>query len=336
MNSIVSINAPAQARAEDRKIRSKVVVVEHDKDKLGGLKQFIESCNLDGYQASKNTVSSVLKRNVDLGAIFLPYAAGHESDDMELALAIHMSRSDLPIFLRVDSHEVANDIPAELRNAVAGVYVHCEFERLKELVDTFLFNRHYPNAFVAGVKEFTLNAFQAAFKGLHVEADPPYIVKDKIIYGELFSLLPLESVWCRGYMTLQSEEDSVREAIAARKTQMHAIEPNFHHVNELLAELANMIRGGFKARYGSGAVDLLGNVRVEVPIIINHAHRYISFGADAPQLCFKVTLTDPDGKLRPVVMYEKFIFNLDWSPEKYAESNQNVNEMVSSGELELF
>ena len=336
MNSIVAINALAQARAEDRKIRSKVVVVEHDKDKLGALKQFIESCNLDGYQASRNTVSSVLKRNVDLGAIFLPYSVGHESGDMELALAIHMSRAELPIFLRVESHAAADNIPVELSNAVTGIYVHSEFERLKELVDTFLFNRHYPNAFVTSVKEFTLSAFQAAFKGLHAEVDPPYIVKDKIIYGELFSLLPLESTWCRGYMTLQSEEDNVRQAIAARKTQMHAIEPNFHHVNELLAELANMIRGGFKTRYGSGAVDLQGHVRVEVPIIINYAHKYISFGTDAPQLCFKITLTDPDGKLRPVVMYEKFIFSLDWSPEKYAESNQSVNELVSSGELELF
>ena len=336
MNSIVSINALAQARAEDRKIRSKVVVVEHDKDKLGALKQFIESCNLDGYQASMTTVSSVLKHNVDLGAIFLPYTAGHESSDMELALAIHMSRSELPIFLRVDSHDAADELPVKLRNAATGVYVHQEHERLKELVDTYLFNRHYPNAFVTSVKEFTLAAFQAAFKGLHAEIDPPYIVKDKIIYGELFSLLPLESTWCRGYMTLQSEEDNVRQAIAARKTQMHAIEPNFHHVNELLAELANMVRGGFKTRYGSEAIDLQGHVRVEVPIIINYAHKYISFGTDAPQLCFKITLTDPDGKLRPVVMYEKFIFSLDWSPEKYAESNQSVNDLVSSGEHELF
>lgn len=325
-----------QAPAGEHGIRSKVIVVEHDKDKLGALKEFIESNNLDGYQASKHTVAGTLKRNVDLGAIFLPYTGSSKAEDMDLAVAIHLSRPELPIFLRVDSYATSDDMPPKLSSAVTGVYVHGEFERLKELVNTFLFNRHYPNAFVTSVKDFTLNAFHAAFKGLHVEADAPYIVKDKIIYGELFSLLPLESSWCRGYMTLQSEEDSVRAAIAARKTQMHAIEPNFHHVNELLAELANMIRGGFKTRYGSEAAELQGHVRVEVPIIFNYAHKYISFGTDAPQLCFKITLTDPDGRLRPVVMYEKFIFSLDWSPEKYAESNQNVNELVSSGELELF
>ena len=336
MNSIAAINVLAQLPAANHGIRSKVVVVEHDKDKLAALKQFIESCNLDGYQASKRTLLSVLKHSVDLGAIFLSLADGDRSGDVELAQAVHKSRKELPIFLRVDSHAAVSDLPVELKNTVSGIYVYGEVEQLKELVDTFLFNRHYPNDFVASVQDFTLSAFRAAFRGLQVEVDPPYIVKDKIIYGELFSLLPLESNWCRGYMTLQSEEDNVREAIAVRKTQLSAVEPNFRHVNELLAELANMIWGGFKTRYGAAAIDPQGRVRVEVPIIINHARKYISFGTDDPQLCFKFTLTDPEGKLRPVVMYQKFIFSLDWSPERYAESNQSVNDLVTSGELEMF
>ena len=336
MNSIAAINVPVPASAEIPGIRSKVVVVEHDRKKLDALKSFIESCNLDGYQASKSTVLTILKRSVDLGAIFLSLADGDRSGDVALAQAIHQARAELPIFLRVDSHAVASNLPQELKNTVSGVYVYGEIEQLKGLVDTFLFNRHYPNEFVASVKDFTLSAFRAAFKGLQVEVDPPYIVKDKIVYGELFSLLPLESAWCRGYMTLQSEEDNVRAAIAARKTQLNAIEPNFRHVNELLAELANMIWGGFKTRYGTLAGDPQGRVRVEVPIIINHGRKYISFGTDDPQLCFKFRLTDPEGKLPSVVMYQKFIFSLDWSPEKYAESNQSVNELVSSGELEMF
>ena len=292
MNLSATIKVPAQSPAEQHGIRSKVVVVEHDKDKLRALKNFIENSNLDGYQASKSTVLSILSRSVDLGAIFLSHSDGHRREEVELALAIHKARAELPIFLRVDAQMAVGDLPVELRNVIAGVYVHGEFESLKELVDTFLFNRHYPNEFVAGVKEFTLSAFRAAFKGLNVEVDPPYIVKDKIIYGELFSLLPLESAWCRGYMTLQSEEENVRAAIAARKTQLHAVEPSFRHVNELLSELANMIWGAFKTRYGSTTTEAHGRVRVEVPIIINHARRYISFGADDPQLCFKFTLTD--------------------------------------------
>lgn len=336
MSANMAIDFRSPLHAGEQGLRSKVVVVENDKEMLGALKDFVETYNLDGYQASKSTVLSILKRNIDLGAIFLSLEDGNRSGDIELILAIHKARKELPIFLRVDSKAIQNDLPAELKNTIAGVYVYGEVTQLKELVDSFLFNRHYPNEFVTSVKDFTLSAFKAAFKGLQIAVDPPYIVNDKIIYGELFSLLPLESHWCRGYMTLQTEEDNVRLAIAEHKTQLNAVEPGFRHANELLAELANMIWGGFKTRYGAAVIDPQGRVRVEVPIIINHARKYISFGTDDPQLCFKFTLTDPEGKLRPVVMYQKFIFSLDWSPERYAESNQSVNELVSTGELELF
>ncbi len=321
---------------DDHAVRSKVIVVEHDKDLVSQLKRFIDQSGLVGYQASETTVPGILEHNIDLGAIFLPSADGRGASNRELVLAIHRSRPELPIFLSAEAPETIDTLSTNLGSAVAGVYVHGALDRLKELVDKFLFNRHYPNEFVASVKEFTLSAFRAAFRGMDVSVDTPYIVRDKIIYGELFSLLPLEASWCRGYMMLQSEEEGVRAAIAAHRTQLNAHEPNFRHVNELLAELANMIWGGFKTRYGSASNNVNARVRVEVPTIINHARRFISFGADDPQLCFKFTLTDPDGKLNPIVMYEKFIFSLDWSPENYAESNQSVNELVSSGELEMF
>ena len=38
--------------------------------------------------------------------------------------------------------------------------------------------------------------------------ETPYIVRDRIIFGEVFSLIPLESSWCRGYMMLQTEEQA--------------------------------------------------------------------------------------------------------------------------------
>lgn len=336
MQSTAVINESSISRASGYDVYSKVLVVEHDAAKLETLKHFIENCKLVGYQASKNTIENILKSSVDLGAMFLPHTDAQGNSNAALILAIHRARSELPIFLRVASHEAVVELPDELKKAVAGFYVYGELERMKALVDKYLFNRHYPSEFVASVKEFTLSAFRAAFRNFEVAADIPYIVKDKIIYGELFSLLPLESSWCRGYMMLQCEEENIREAIAARKTQLNSSDPDFRHVNGLLGELANMIWGGFKTRYGASSIDTQGRVRVEVPIIINHARKFISFGADDPQLCLKFTLTDPDGELGPVVVYEKFIFSLDWSPDKYAEANRSVNELVSSGELEMF
>ena len=136
---------------------------------------------------------------------------------------------------------------------------------------------------------------------------------------------------------LQMEEGKIMEAIAAKRALINPPEPNFRHVNAILGELSNMIWGGLKNRYGTKTTqDSAGQVRVEIPIIVNHARKYISFGSDDPQLCFKFTLLDQSGNLSPITIYQKFIFSLDWTPEKFAESNQSVNELVKVGELDLF
>ena len=211
-----------------------------------------------------------------------------------------------------------------------------QYDQLKELIDTYLFTRHYPSEFVSAIKELSLEAFNAAFKDTHITVDSPYIVKDKIIYGELFSLMPLESSWCRGYMMLQTDEKNVMDVVVAKKTSLNPVEVNFRHVNSVLGELSNMIWGKFKTMYGLTPTQESTRVRVEVPIIVNHGRKFISFGSDDPQLCFKYTLSDADTKLGPITMYQKFVFSLDWSPEKYQENEKHVDELVSSGELELF
>jgi len=76
---------------------------------------------------------------------------------------------------------------------------------------------------------------------------------------------------------------------------------------------------------------------VQVPIVINHLHRYISFGSQNPQLCFKYTLSDrSDPNAKPLAIYQRFVFNLSWSPEEFAENQVSVEDLVESGELEMF
>ena len=334
------MNAPDQLNVVNTQdatdLLSKVILIEYREDTLTLLKDFFEENKLVGYRATKSTILNVLGSNIDMAAIFLPEQDEGGVSNLSLAMDIHRARPELPIFVRLSATTKQRDLSDAQRKAIAGFYTCDDCSRLKELIDTYVFNRHYPSEFVTEMKQLTLGAFQAAFHDMTIEADPPYIVKDKIIYGELFSLLPLESDWCRGYMMLQSEETSLMEVIDAQKTSLSPVEPNFRHVNAILGELSNMIWGAFKTRYGVSANDAPGRVRVEVPIIVNHARKFISFGSDDPQLCFKFTLSDPAGKLDPIVMYQKFIFSLDWSPEKYAESINDTNEMVNSGELELF
>jgi hypothetical protein len=77
-------------------------------------------------------------------------------------------------------------------------------------------------------------------------------------------------------------------------------------------------------------------------------HRYISFGSEDAQLCFKYTLTDEsaqcdkgnggDGDSKPLslTIYQRFIFNLNWSPDDFKENQAAVEALFDSGELELF
>jgi len=108
----------------------------------------------------------------------------------------------------------------------------------------------------------------------------------------------------------------------------------FRSVNDLLSEITNLIWGSFKNRY-IGDEKAAAAARVQIPLIVNHKHKYMSFGTENPQLCFRFTLTD-EGTGRTSTLYERFIFNLNWSPEEFKEIAPDTADLVDSGELELF
>jgi CheY-specific phosphatase CheX len=336
MKSSVQLNNAIDSEFDKPSVLSKVLINEHDKAVVSSLKSFLNENRMVGYKVSKDRIFRVLASSVDLGAIFIPELDNRGNSNIDLAIEIHRARPELPIFLRRENDASLRDFPEEMQRVFAGGYVRGEYDQLKELIDTYLFTRHYPSEFVAAIKELSLEAFNAAFKDTHITVDSPYIVKDKIIYGELFSLMPLESSWCRGYMMLQTDEKNVMDVVVAKKTSLNPVEVNFRHVNSVLGELSNMIWGKFKTLYGLTPAQENSRVRVEVPIIVNHGRKFISFGSDDPQLCFKYTLSDADTRLGPITMYQKFVFSLDWSPEKYQENEKNVDELVNNGELELF
>jgi len=102
----------------------------------------------------------------------------------------------------------------------------------------------------------------------------------------------------------------------------------------LLGEITNLIWGSFKGRYfGNTAASC--DSQIQVPLIVNHKHKYISFGTENPQLCFLYLLKD-EATGRSAKLYQRFIFNLNWSPEDFKEIKRGVEELVESGELEMF
>lgn len=313
---------------------TKVLVLEDASAHLGTLKAFYEEAGLIGIRpqnGDESTVLSILESNVDLGGIMLYENFGN---GMELARKIHRIRPELPIFLRRKSIPNLSGFSESDASIFRCVYTLSDLQPLRITLDHSIFQRVYPTQLVRGISELTRTALESFFHGCKIELETPYLVKDRIIYGEVFTLISIDSNWCRGYMMLQTSEADTRTLL----THLYGAEQpvSFRDINNLMGEATNMVWGSFKNRFASQAHSENSQMRIQVPIVINHGRNYISFGSDDPQLCFKYTLWDENRpEIGTVTIHQRFVFNLGWSPEEFNEDH-TVEAMVSSGELELF
>jgi len=310
----------------DTAITSKVLVLDKDADCYDTIKSFCERHNLVGVKAHEEHVMAVLRSNVDLGGIMLSESlAGLGGDGRGLARRIREIRPELPIFLRRRREAPDAPLGAGESEQFCAVYRIEDIDALAPALEASIFSLRYPNALVRGIAEISRMVLENQFPGARVEIEQPYLVRDRIIFGEIFTLIPLESSWCRGYMMLQAEQKSL-QALAPGEAG------DFRELNNALGELTNLIWGWFKNRFINQGQPIQQSS--QVPIIINHQHRYISFGSDDAQLCFKYVLRRDDGL--PMVLLQRFIFNLSWSPEDFSENQASVEDLFESGELELF
>jgi hypothetical protein len=226
--------------SDNARLVSKVLLLERDAECLVQLRSFCEANDLVGLKVQPDHVMSVLKSNVDLGGIFLAEDFGAtKAAGRALAHAIHAVRPELPIFLRCEA-------PGELSDAdvrvVRAVYPSSGIATLVPVIAESIFCLVYPNALVRGIGELTVTALKSQFKHVNVQAETPYIVRDRIIYGEICTLIPLESTWCRGYMMLQAKEEEIRHLLE----QGEAADPSgpgqgFRDLNNTFGEVTNLI-----------------------------------------------------------------------------------------------
>jgi len=316
---------------------SKVIVYDCSPTHEARIKIFCESHHLIAVKPQGKGILDVLKSYVDLGAIFL-------SEDLEgcvgggiaLGQEIHRIRPELPIILRsnLDSKKLMEE--RSHHKFLCAVYNIDEIETLMQTIDEHIFCTQYPNSLVRGIEEITRTTLHHFFDAVDIEVATPYVVKDRIIFGELFSLIPVESSWCKGYMMLQIEEANIREMVKLEKIvgSDNDLE-NFRVINDVLSEITNMTWGGIRNRFVAEE-NSNSEVATQIPIIVNHKNKYITFGTNTPQLCFKYTLTNASNQLKSFTLYHKFVFNLYWKPDRFSENEPSVSDLVSAGELEFF
>lgn len=314
------------------KLISKVLILDECADASLAIKQFCEDNNLIGLKVQKYRLMDILKSNIDLGAILYAEDYGDTPEEnADIALRIHAIRPELPIILRRMHNSSLDGVDKAIKRVFCAAYTTENMTGFKKVIDEYIFSLVYPNALVRGISEITESVLASQFKNPILQWDTPYIVRDRVIFGEVFSLIPIESNWCRGYMMLQTEEDAILGILNGDPMFPPS---GFRDVNSILGEVTNLIWGGFKNRFIGDATAVSTN-QIQVPLIVNHKHKYISFGTENPQLCFFYTMTDT-ATGRSVKLYQRFVFNLNWSPEDFKEIAQDSTDLMSSGELELF
>lgn len=318
-------------------IKSKVVVYEQNAELFEQLGAYLLQNNLVGLKDNSSQFNKVfLDTQIDLGAVFLSADKYNDAINcIELVNQIHQQRPELPIIVRAEGDY--KQALACVETKIAGFYSQRDFSPIDDIISAFLFNRYYPSQLVGGIQKITTDALASNLKNVEVKASYPYLVHDRIIFGEVYSLIPLESEWCRGYMMLQTSEEDVINLIEDGRSAVCSENCDFRDVNDLLSEVTNLAWGGIKSRFFNVSEDAnYFENAFQVPIMVNHNHRFISFGSNEPQLCFHYEIIDREGKKANVSVFQKIVFNLNWNPEKMEASEQKINEFVDSGELEFF
>lgn len=318
------------------KVVAKVLVLDGDARCVERIQLFCDENNIVGINIDADKVMSALDSNGDLGGVFLSeHFADEAFDGIALGQMIYKSRPGLPIFLRRETSEGMEDLSEDERRPFFGAYNVDTMAKLRPVMDQTIFSGVFPSALVQGLTEISRSALESQFINMTAEVEAPHVVMDKFVFGELFSLIPVESSWCRGYMMLQVEEESLVKLVRAHRTHARVEQfDDYGHLNSILSEVTNLIWGEFKNRYV--AESMVEKSLPQVPLIMNHYHSSISFGSDSPQLCLKYTMRDQtDPTAMTFVLYQKFVFNLKWDPENFYE-NDLLNNAIDAGEMEMF
>ncbi len=313
-------------------LNSKVLTFDTDISVLPELKKIFEENNLTGMRSigDPEIIDIILNKNIHLGALFL----NNRDNYLQLAERLKVIRPELPVFLRMeDSHEKA-EIPEEKIHLFDGFFHISEKENISRLLKTHIFIQDYPAEMIKQIQEFSVNSINSLIRGMEVHAPAPTIIRDKVIYGEILSLIPVNTSWCRGYMMVQTDMDDLYRILnQSEKNPGYSQEPEVV-IPPLVGELTNLMWGGFKNVFiKEGFYDSLGP-DIQVPIIINNRNKNISFGGDIPQLCFEYILQDKLSLTRESRIVQKFIFNLNWNPAAVEEFD--FSGMVQDGTIELF
>ncbi|MDC7234340.1 MAG: chemotaxis protein CheX [Spirochaetales bacterium] len=317
--------------ADLNQIKSKVLTFDTDITVLPRLKTIFEANNLTGMRSigDASVVNVILDKNIHLGALFV----NNRGDWLKLSRELKKLRPELPLFLRVEEKKEEKEISKEDLYLFDCIFHISQEEKISSSLNTHIFIRDYPVEMIRHIHDFSMNALKYMIPEADVHSPAPLVVRDQVIYGEITSLIPVNTNWCRGYMMLQSDMKELHSLL--KRTGNPTFKGDLEEVvPPVIGELTNLMWGGFKTVFlKEGFLEETGP-DIQVPILVNHRKKNISFGGDIPQLCFEYILKDPMGLSGHTKLVQKFIFNLNWNPDLVKE--YDFESLVEQGSIELF
>jgi len=316
-------------------VESKVLVYEVDPSQMDSLRVFFNGHDIIGLRAeSSEGLLRILRENIDLGAIFLCEEPDYKGvTGLDLASQLHSIRAELPIFIRRDKKNDEAPMSPEMKRICTADYKTGDFVSLGELVNRHIFSRYYPNQVTQVIEESTIESLQEIIGGSRITCSSPYLIRDRVLYGQVASLMRLDSYWCRGYMILQAEEPDIYKLIAGSKTPLCAKDAGVDGINAILSELTNATWGKLKGRIlDSGSKEVV-EYKADIPVVISHSRSYLGLGCNEPLLAFKYEVDIPGDQFEVMTFYQAFAFHLLWKPERIEEKEATLKEFVDSGEL---
>ncbi len=311
------------------------ILVDSNADNLPRfLRDYFNKNNLQGVTAKDNLLIDLLNVSTDLGGVFMSLdTLSNDFSGINLVEEIHGEHPELPIFLYLDDEKNKDtELVKHLLDLKCTLFTDNDTESLDRAIEENIFCTYYPVPMIKEFQAISNKAFLSINDDLDVSMETPFIVKSRVIYGELFSLMAIESNWYNGFMMIQSTYQELGRVLSKRTQKNSELA-----CNDLLNELTNLIYGGMKASFSNNASDIIdGSRKIQIPTIINHQKKYISFGGNQPQLCFKFLIKSKTGVFEPFSIFHKLVFNVSWEPGLFDEASFSADDLVDSGELELF
>ncbi|TVZ41687.1 chemotaxis phosphatase CheX-like protein [Alteromonadaceae bacterium 2753L.S.0a.02] len=318
-----------------------ILVYDTDEDALALIRSIAAEGNLVVPKKGISDVSELLSRaefyHPDICAIFLTEELDENGlSGFDIAMQIHQSRTNVPIFMRLLPGRGINDLNVDQRRRIASCYSTSEPEKLKNYTDKFLYGFYFPNALVDIFVKTGATVLSATFKGCEIRESKPYLVYDHLITTEYTSLLPVQFTFGNGILTFHIKEEDAIALIANEHTALSSTQTTNDCLNQLISEVMNQYWG--KVRYECESQYSKEEQRnpVSIPIVVNHKQNYINFGNHTPQLCFRYILLRDSSLPQPIIVEFKMMFNSVLRPSDFPERNDSKSEIDDSDYFELF